>query len=156
MTKEHKQEYTLRITQANKSEMIVIIYEMLLDYIEDARRALANDDIEEFHENIRRATGCVRELTSSINFELSTSSNLLSLFVYCTKELAKADVHHTAEELYHVELIMKKLHLAFKEIADKNPSEPVMGNSQTVYAGLTYGKESLIIHLNDNNRGYKI
>ena len=33
MTKEMKQNYTLRISQANKSELVVIVYEMLLTYI---------------------------------------------------------------------------------------------------------------------------
>ena len=37
MTKEMKQNYTLRISQANKSELVVIVYEMLLTYIEDAK-----------------------------------------------------------------------------------------------------------------------
>lgn len=155
MTKELKQEYTFRISQANKSELVVIIYEMLLDYIKDARHALAKDDLQEFHESIRRATGCIRELTASINFDMDTSGNLLSLYIYCTKELSKADLHHTADELYHVELVMNKLHAAFHEVAGKNPSAPVMNNSQVVYAGLTYGKESLVIHINDNNRGIK-
>ena len=41
MTKEMKQNYTLRISQANKSELVVIVYEMLLTYIEDAKAAHA-------------------------------------------------------------------------------------------------------------------
>ena len=156
MTKELKQEYTFRISQANRTEMVVIIYEMLLDYLNDARAALAEDDMQEFHESIRRSTACIRELISSINFDSDVSQNLLSLCIYCTKELSKADLHHTAEELYHVELVMNKLHAAFKEIASNDDSAPIMNNSQVVYAGLTYGKESLVIHLNDNNRGYKV
>ena len=36
MTKEMKQEFTLRISQANKSGMVVILYEMLLAYLEAA------------------------------------------------------------------------------------------------------------------------
>ena len=39
MTKELKQEYTLRITQANKTQLITILYEMLLVYVDDARTA---------------------------------------------------------------------------------------------------------------------
>ena len=46
MTKEMKQNYTLRISQANKSELVVIVYEMLLTYIEDAKAAHANGDTE--------------------------------------------------------------------------------------------------------------
>ena len=34
MTKELKQEYTRKITQANKTQLITILYEMLLIYVE--------------------------------------------------------------------------------------------------------------------------
>jgi len=40
MTKELKQEYTLRISRANKSELVVILYEMLIDYIDEAKENL--------------------------------------------------------------------------------------------------------------------
>ena len=95
MTGEKKREYTLRIAQANKSQMVVIIYEMLKDYIEDARECLGEADAEGFHESIRRCTGCVRELTSSINMESDVSTNLMSLYIYCMRELSMADLHHS-------------------------------------------------------------
>ena len=41
MTQERKQEFTRRITQANKTQMITILYEMVLDYIEEARDAIS-------------------------------------------------------------------------------------------------------------------
>ena len=33
MTKERIQQFTLRVTQANSTDLVVILYEMLLDYI---------------------------------------------------------------------------------------------------------------------------
>ena len=52
---------------------------------------------------------------------------------------------------------MKKLCDAYKESCKNDDSAPVMNNSQSVYAGLTYGKESLIVNLNDTgNRGFTI
>ena len=41
MTRELKQEYTLRITQANKTQLITILYEMALLYVDEAKAALA-------------------------------------------------------------------------------------------------------------------
>lgn len=40
MTKELKQEYTLRITQANKTQLAVILYEMTITYLEEASRLM--------------------------------------------------------------------------------------------------------------------
>ena len=39
MTREMKQEFTLRITQANKTQLITILYEMVLLYIDEAQEA---------------------------------------------------------------------------------------------------------------------
>lgn len=39
MTREQKQGFTLRITQANPTQMIVILYEMTLCYVRDAKTA---------------------------------------------------------------------------------------------------------------------
>ena len=38
MTKELKQQFTLKITQANKTQLIVILYEMLLIYLEEGMK----------------------------------------------------------------------------------------------------------------------
>ena len=39
MTSELKQQFTLKISQANKTRLVVILYEMMLVYIEEARQA---------------------------------------------------------------------------------------------------------------------
>lgn len=53
MTRERKQEFTLKITQANKSQLIVILYEMLLAYMEEARQAGESNDGEGFRKGIK-------------------------------------------------------------------------------------------------------
>ena len=68
MTRELKQQYTLRISQANKTQMVVILYEMLLIYIEEARMAHGQEDRAGFKEGIRKARGCVKELMESLHF----------------------------------------------------------------------------------------
>ncbi len=157
MTKESKQEYTLRISNANRSELVVIVYEMLLDYIEESIDHLEKQEYDPFHESIRKAVNCIRELSESINYEADTAGNLLRLNVYCIKELSAADIHRDKDRIDAVLKIMRKLYEASKEAAKTDASSPVMNNSQSVYAGLTYGKESLTVNLNDTqNRGFTI
>ena len=43
----------------------------------------------------------------------------------------------------HIKSVISKLLTAYRELAGQDESGPVMQNSQTVYAGLTYGKNSL-------------
>ncbi len=158
MTNEVKQDFTRRITQANRTQMVVIIYEILNYYLGEASDNLEAKDIDAFHESIRHATGCLRELTNSINFENEISGNLLSLYIYCMKELAMADLHHRSDELSVVKGIVKKLYEAYKISVKDDDSAPVMGNSESVYAGLTYGKQDLVVNVNTAkpNRGYTV
>ena len=157
MTRELKQQYTLRISQANKTQMIVILYEMLLVYVEEARVAHEQGDRAGFKEGIRKARGCVKELMESLHFEYEPARNLLQLYLYVSQELTRADIHNRTEELEHIRQVIEKLHGAYEEISKQDTSGPVMENTQTVYAGLTYGKNTLTENLADqgSSRGFR-
>ena len=157
MTREHKQQFTLRITQANKTELIVILYEIVLGYMEDAEVALEADNITEFREALRKVRSCFGELIASLNLDYELAARLLSLYLYCNRELTKADVRKEKEPLMHIRSVISKLLEAYRELAGQDTSGPVMQNSQTVYAGLTYGKNSLSENLADQgaNRGFR-
>ena len=60
-------------------------------------------------------------------------------------------------ELAHVEEIMSKLHAAYETVSKQDESSPVMANTQTVYAGLTYGRNNLNESLADqgSSRGFR-
>lgn len=157
MTREHKQQFTLRITQANKTELIVILYEIVLGYMEDAEVALEAGNITEFREALRKVRSCFGELIASLNLDYELAARLLSLYLYCNRELIKADARKEKEPLMHIRSVVSKLLEAYRELAGQDTSGPVMQNSQTVYAGLTYGKNSLSENLADQgaNRGFR-
>lgn len=157
MTKELKQQYTLKITQANKTQLVVILYEMLLIYVEEAKCAHEKEDRQGFREGIRKCRGCLKELMASLHFEYEPAMNLLQLYLYANRELARADIHNSTEELDHVKSVMTKLHEAYQKVSEQDTSDPVMANTQTVYAGLTYGKNTLTENLSDqgSSRGFR-
>lgn len=157
MTREYKQQFTLRITQANKTELIVILYEIVLAYMEDAEAALEEGKITEFREALRKVRSCFGELIASLNLDYELAARLLSLYLYCNRELTKADIRKEREPLLHIRSVISKLLEAYRELAGQDTSGPVMQNSQTVYAGLTYGKNSLAENLTDqgSNRGFR-
>lgn len=158
MTKELKQEYTLKITQANKTQLITILYEMLLIYTGEAADAHAGGDREGFRECIRKARGCVNELSASLHLEYGLAVNFLQLYQYVNRELARAEVRFAAEPLEHVEKVIRQLHGAYEKLGEMDTSGPVMSNVQSVYAGLTYGKNNLTENLADQgiDRGFRV
>lgn len=157
MTKEMKQDYTLRITQANKSQLVVIVYEMLLDYLKDAQQAHENGRSDLFAEALRKAEGCIRELLASLHMEYQPAGNLMSLYVYANKLLAQARLHNSTGELLQIAKMMQKLHDAYEQISREDTSASVMENTQSVYAGLTYGKSRLMESLSNegSSRGFR-
>lgn len=156
MTKERKQEFTLRITQANKTQLITILYEMVLLYLDEAQEALLGDDKTAFKGAIRKIRDCMNELTASLDFNYELAQNLLQLYLYINRELVKASMHYEKENLEHVRKVIGELHKAYKQIENLDTTGAVMGNSQTVYAGLTYGRNTLTESVADPavNRGF--
>ena len=156
MTREVKQEFTLRITQANKTQLITILYEMVLLYINEAEEALDAEDKTEFKSAVRKIRGCMNELTASLNFDYELAQNLLQLYLYINRELVQASMHFAQENLEHVRRVIEELHKAYQTIESQDTSGPVMGNTQTVYAGMTYGRNTLTENIADPsaNRGF--
>ncbi len=156
MTKELKQEYTLRITQANKTQLITILYEMALLYVNEAKEAMTAGNRTDFKNAVRRIQGCMCELMDSLHMEYEVAQNLLQLYLYINREVAKAALYNNVENLEHVRPILEKLAEAYKQVEAQDPTGPVMGNAQTVYAGLTYGKDTLMESAADPaaNRGF--
>ena len=156
MTKELKQEFTLRITQANKTQLITILYEMILLYLEEAKEALHAENKAAYKNAIRKIRDCMNELITSLHLEYELAQQLLRLYLFINSELVKASLHYEQENLNHVESIIKQLHGAYKQIEQQDKSGPVMGNTQTVYAGLTYGRNTLTENIADPsaNRGF--
>ena len=158
MTSELKQEYTRKITQANKTRLIVILYEMLLEYTGEAKQAYEKENRTDFREAIRKARGCLNELMASLHFEYEPAMNLLQLYLFINRQLALADIKNSKTELDSVEMVIKKLHAAYLQVSLQDASPAVMENTQAVYAGLTYGKTKLTESLNNqgSNRGFCI
>lgn len=158
MTKELKQEYTLRITQANKTQLITILYEMTLQYVDEAKEALAVEDRTAFKNAVRRIQGCICELMDSLHLEYEVAQNLLQLYLYINREVAKAALYNDGEKLEHVRPVLEHLAAAYRQIEKQDMTGPVMGNTQSVYAGLTYGRDNLMESAADPaaNRGYSV
>lgn len=140
MTKEVKQQFTLRITQANSTELVVILYEMALIFLQEAKEAGSQQAWTDYGEAIRKTRGCINELLQSLHFEYEPAKELYRLYMFCIRRLAYAQVRKEVQVLDEIESVLGKLKEAYAQIAPTNPAAPVMSNTQTVYSGLTYGK----------------
>lgn len=155
MTGELKQDFTRRITQANRTGLVVIVYEMLLVYLEDAMQAFDKQDKEEFKQNLNMARECIGQMRTSLNFKYNLSKNLFAIYNFADKEIAKDIYGYKKENLDVLKMMFTKLHDAYYKISSLDTSEPLMDNIQSVYAGLTYTKTNLAeTYTYNSKRGY--
>jgi len=132
--------FTRRITSANKSEIIVIIYDIIEENLALAKKALAEGDRETYRNEIKQAISFVKELLVSLDMNYEVSKYLASLYIYVSRCLNFALVSGKKEEIEAAEKVLRKLGDSFREVAKTDESKPVMENTQRVYAGITYGR----------------
>ena len=157
MTKEQIQTYTLRISQASPCELVVIMYDIILDDVKNAREAKNAGNEKQYQTDLTHAGKLVNELMDTLDFSQPVSFRLMSLYIYVNKMLVKARVSKKWDSLNDVELVIEKLRAGFDGIKGQDVSGPVMQNVQQVYAGLTYGKGRLnetYFNAQDYNRGF--
>lgn len=156
MTDEKRQEFTRRLSQCNSGGMIVIIYDILFAYMEDARLAYEAKERDELKSSIRKAQKTLDELINSLDFSYDVSGNLFSLYVYCKNELSRALYENRLDGLKEADQILQRLYASFVEVAKQDTSEPLMQNTQQVYAGMTYARGELNENYMDldNHRGF--
>ncbi len=143
MTLEKKQEFTLKISQANKTQMITIIYEMVMDYLEEAIDEIGIGKKDAASRSLSNAQNCIDELIRSLNLEYELARNLHQIYIFSKKELIAAGATYSIHRIWRVLKNFRSLHEAYRELEKFDNSQQLMGNTQQVYAGLTYGKYSL-------------
>ena len=158
MQKEKLQDFTLRVTQSNRSELVVVIYEIIQTYLAEGKEAFAAGDIPEYKKCLKKAQQFVCELMEALDFQYEISYQLASLYIYANKMLIRADMKKDPSLLEGVEIVINGLHKSFAEVAKQDKSAPVMGNTQQVYEGFTYGRDSMNAVFQDGsgNRGFTV
>ncbi len=157
MKKELIQEFSMRITQASRTELIVIMYEIILSDIKAAKEALEAEDIAVYEKELTHAARFVNELMGALDYRYSISYQLMSLYIFANKELTTAKAQRQPEFLDGVAEIFEKLLSGYQKVSEEDESGPMMQNTQQVYAGLTYGRGTLnemYVNVNEARRGF--
>lgn len=159
MTKELIQEYTTRVSQASRSELIVIIYDIILEDIKSAGNAYKDGNIEFYIKDLKHSQRFVNELMGSLDYSHKISYELMSLYIFINKSIVSAIFKKEPGTLEGAKNVLTKLMNGFEEVAKKDSTGSIMKNTQQLYVGLTYGKGALnevSIDPLEQNRGFKV
>ena len=149
MTSEKKQEYTRRITQANRSGLVLIKFEMLFDYFDDICRAFHENNQQAAANGVDYADAVLKSFQETLDFSYEISPRLYALYDFHRRQLSKVLIRDSLDDLQQSRKMLQKTYEAFAEAAKQDTSAPLMRNAQQVYAGYTYGR-------NDINESYDV
>ncbi len=152
----NKEEYVAKIATASPLRLVIINFEILFDYLEESKKTI-NDD-KSFDFNIFKARQFLSELRCSLDMQYEISSYLLTLYNYADRKIAKFLFSKNLKDLEDATNVLKNIMSGFEQIKDKEKDKtPIMENTDTIYAGLTYGKDGQLQEFIDikHNKGFK-
>ncbi len=156
MTKERIREYTLKITNASATGIIVILYDLAIEYMQEAVKCFDASDHDGAKVQCTNAGRVLGDLIASLDFSYGISFQLFRIYEFVSKEVSMSVIRNNGKSLKDCIRLMTSLKGSFEELADKDESGPVMKNTDAVYAGLTYGKGTLNEStVTSGNRGFK-
>lgn len=155
MNQELKQVFTRRLSQCNRAELVVIIYDIYFAHTKCAKEQYQVQDWNGYKFSLQKASESQSELIRALDMRIEMSGNLRIIYDYCRRLIYRAIAEQKLEYIDESDMLMEKLRKAFEEVAKQDASEPLMKNTQNVYAGYTYSKGTL----NENydleaNRGF--
>ena len=156
MNDAQKKEFTYRITHANKTQMITILYDMTIKYLEDSINSIELGDYNAMSKDLKNGIKCIDELIRSVNLEIPLGRDFMQIYLFCKRNLIHAEVSKDKLLVEEVMSLFMKLEKAYLKLEVMDISKPVLRNSQDVYAGLTYGKNNLVETVTnpEANRGF--
>lgn len=148
-----KQEFTRRVINANKSELVVILYDMFHQDINDALEYCNTGKHDDMHMEIDNARNILSELINSLDRQYELANNLYRIYRYVERILIEADIKKNEVGLRDADRLMSKLGESFRVVASRDNKPAVYQNADKVYAGVTYGKGMLNENTVSVNRG---
>ena len=135
-----KKEFQNRIVSAGRKELLLIHLEMILAEMKLVEQARMESE-ERFRQSIDLTMEMVKKLAESLDFTYEISYVLLRAYQQVNADLIGARRKKDLTLLLRARKMIEQLREAFAEL--ELPSDAfVVQNGETVYAGLTYGRNN--------------
>lgn len=147
--------YSYRISQATRSQLVVITYDIITDYLNEA---LGEETDSGYKEKLHMAMRGIDQLITGLDMKYDISAQLYQLYNYMKRTLISAQVAGERDSVGRIITMLGKLRASFLEVSQLDTSQPLMKNTEKVYSGLTYSRYGANETAQDTlgNRGYKV
>ena len=119
--------YSYRISQATRSQLVVITYDIITDYLNEA---LNDDTSSGYKEKLHMAMRGIDQLITGLDMEYEISVQLYQLYNYMKRTLISAQVSGERDSVSRVITMLGKLRTSFLEVSQLDDSKPLMKNTE--------------------------
>ncbi|RWR13576.1 flagellar export chaperone FliS [Siminovitchia fortis] len=108
------------VTTASPGELTLMLYNGCLKFINLAKHAIENKEIEQRNTNIQKAQNIISELMLTLNMDVEISKNMRSLYEYANRRLMEANIKQDISILEEVEGIITEFRDVWKQVIQLN------------------------------------
>lgn len=106
----------VQVKTSSPGEILVMLYDGLFKFLEEAKEALAADDRARAGERINRAHAIISELATSLNKSVAPElcENLEAIYFFCSGRLIEANLHRDPDRIAEVIRVLAPVRDGFK------------------------------------------
>ncbi|HEY4579294.1 MAG TPA: flagellar export chaperone FliS [Savagea sp.] len=104
------------VTTSSPGELTLMLYNGCLKFIEQAKRAMNEEDIAAKNTAIQKAQAIVSELMVTLDRSVPISENMLLLYDYVNNRLLEANIQNDPEKLEEAAVIITEFRDTWKQV----------------------------------------
>lgn len=133
-----KQYQKASIETASREQILIMLYDAAIQFLNKAKVAMQNKDIEATHNNLIGAQNIIQEFINSLDREVAPqlADNLTSLYEYFIRRLVHANIKKKIEPIDEVLSYLKSLKATWEKaivLAQKEAQESSVNSSVDYY-----------------------
>ncbi|MEK4698601.1 flagellar export chaperone FliS [Solibacillus sp. FSL R7-0668] len=104
------------VTTASPGELTLMLYNGCLKFLNRAKLAMIDKNIEDKNYNIQRAQAIIAELMSTLNMDVDISKQMLPLYEYINYRLTESNINSDVAMIEEVEGLVTEFRDTWKEV----------------------------------------
>lgn len=153
------EDYVARISIASPIQLVIINYEIIIDYLKCSKHYIEYKSNKDFIFNVNKAREFLGKLRDSLDMSYEISYSLIKSYNYIDKILAF--YLFNKQEAYldkAIEMLQKLLDSWLKIQEEEVDKTPIMKDAQQIFSGITYSKDGTLNEYIpfDSDRGFQV
>jgi len=118
------------VTTASPGELTLMLYNGCLKFLNKAKQAIQEKDIQEKNTNLIKSQAIISELMATLNMDIEISKQMLPLYEYMNHRLVEANIQNDVAVIEEVEGLVTEFRDTWKEVIRINRQQQFgQGNS---------------------------